>query len=65
MVQTRGSGQAEKYLRMLNQPFETLAHNPELGRIYDEVYSSLRVYPSGGIDVVRLLHERMDIPSHL
>jgi toxin ParE1/3/4 len=61
---------------MLNQTFGTLAENPELGRIYDEVYKGLRVYPSGRhlifyfatteeIDVVRVLHERMDIPSHL
>ncbi len=59
----------------LNGTFEALAENPELERIY-EVYEGLRVYPSGrhlifflatneGIDVVRVLHERMDIPSHL
>ncbi len=75
-VEKWGYAQAEKYLRMLNQTFETLADNPELGRIYDEVHEGLRVYPSGrhlifyfatddGIDVVRVLHERMDIPSHL
>jgi len=42
----------------------------------DEVYEGLRVYPSGkhlifyfatdkGTDIIRVLHERMDIPSHL
>jgi len=71
-----GYEQAEKYLRALNQAFETLAEKPELGRIYDEVHEGLRVYPSGrhlifyfatdgGIEVARVLHERMDIASHL
>ena len=74
--ETWGVEQAERYLRALNGTFEALAEKPELGRIYDEVYEGLRVYPSGrhlifflatneGIDVVRVLHERMDIPSHL
>ena len=75
-VETWGYKQAERYLRTLNQAFELLAEKPELGRIYDEVYEGLRVYPLGrhlifyfathdGIDVVRVLHERMDVPSHL
>lgn len=48
-VEKWGYAQAEKYLRVLNQNFETLAENPELGRTYDEVYRGLRVYPSVGI----------------
>jgi toxin ParE1/3/4 len=75
-VETWGHERAEQYLRALNQAFETLAGKPRLGRLYDEVHEGLRVYPSGrhlifffatedGIDVVRVLHERMDIPSHL
>lgn len=75
-VETWGHEQAEQYLRALNQAFEVLAGKPQLGRLYDEVHEGLRVYPSGrhlifffatedGIDVVRVLHERMDIPSHL
>ena len=46
-VETWGYEQAETYTRTLNEAFETLAENPELGRIYDEVYKGLRVYPSG------------------
>ncbi len=75
-VVTWGRRQAKTYLRALNRAFKTLAKNPELGRRYDEVYGGLRVYPSGkhlifyfatdqGIDIVRVLHERMDIPTHL
>jgi len=75
-VEAWGEEQAERYLRALHQAFETLAERPRLGRLYDEVREGLRVYPSGrhlifffvtgdGIDVVRVLHERMHIPSHL
>ncbi len=75
-VQTWGYEQAEHYVRTLSRAFELLVEKPELGRLYDEVYKGLRVYPSGrhlifyfatddGIEVVRVLHERMDIPSHL
>ena len=78
-VETWGRDQAMTYLRALNRAFKTLAKKPELGRISGEIYEGLRVYPSGkhlifyfttdkGIDVVRVvrvLHERMDTPSHL
>ena len=75
-VEAWGEEQAERYLRALNQAFETLAERPRLGRLYDEVREGLRVYPSGrhlifffvtegGIDVARVLHERMDVPSRL
>ena len=75
-VETWGRDQAKTYLRALNRTFKTLAKRPELGRIYNEVYEGLRVYPSGkhlifyfasdrGVDIVRVLHERMDIPAHL
>lgn len=50
--------------------------NPQLGKVRDDLHSGLRVYPAGkhlifylemddGIDVVRVLHERMDIRRHL
>ena len=61
---------------MLNEAFEVLAENPDLGRIYDEVHEGLGMHPSGkhlvfyfnvdpGIDIVRILHERMDIQAYL
>ena len=75
-LRTWGQKQAERYLRALNDTFHALAEQPKLGRSYDEVHEGLRVYPSGkhlifyfetktGIDVVRVLHERMDVRSHL
>ncbi len=75
-VETWGYDQAEKYLRAMNRTFQMLSEKPDLGRLYDEVHRGIRVYPSGrhlvfyfatddGIDVVRVLHERMDVSSHL
>ncbi len=75
-VEAWGLDQARTYLRTLNRAFKTVAKKPELGRLFDEVYEGLRVYPSGkhlifyfatnnDIDIVRVLHERMDIRSHL
>lgn len=74
-VETWGRDQAKTYLRALNRAFKTIAKKLGLGRFYDEVYEGLRVYPSGkhlifyfttdkGVDIVRVLHERMDTPSH-
>lgn len=75
-VDTWDHQQADTYMRTIDETFKTLADNAELGRLYDEVYKGLRVYPSGkhlvfyfatdeGIDVVRVLHERMDIRAQL
>ena len=75
-VRKWGRDQAQRYLRSLNRSFRALAKRPRQGRLYYEVYEGLRVYPSGkhlifyfstdvSIDIVRVLHERMDIPQHL
>jgi toxin ParE1/3/4 len=68
--------QAEAYLRLIQTVFEAVAANPKLGRQYDEVRAGYRRHRAGshlilyretsdGIDIVRVLHERMDIGSHL
>ena len=75
-LETWGRVQAKTYLRALSRTFKTLAGNPELGRIRDDVYRGLRVYPSGkhlifylaidnGIGILRVLLERMDTAAHL
>ena len=69
-------GQAEAYLRMIQAAIETVAGNPKLGRRYDEVRTGYRRHRAGShlilyretsdaIDIVRVLHEKMDIGSHL
>lgn len=68
--------QAELYIRQIQRALETLAADPRLGRSCDEVRAGYRKYPVGshlvfyrivesGIDVVRILHRRMDFGRHL
>jgi toxin ParE1/3/4 len=72
-----GVDQAEEYLRELQRAVERAAANPLIGRACDEVrpgYRKLaagshtlfyRLTTEGVIDVVRVLHQRMDIDRHL
>jgi toxin ParE1/3/4 len=71
-----GLDQAETYTRQLWKDIAIVAHRPSLGRECTEVRRGYRMYPSGshvlfyrptagGIDVVRILHERMDYERHI
>jgi toxin ParE1/3/4 len=71
-----GLDQAETYARQLWRAIQAIADNPSRGRECDEVRPGYRQYPSGshvlfyrlvegGIDVVRILHERMDYERHI
>lgn len=73
---TWGLRQARRYLSELRDFCTELAGNPALGKPRDDLYPGLRVYPAGrhlifylqtgeGIDIVRILHERMDVGRHL
>ena len=73
---TWGHEQARRYLLQLHEVCEELAANPGIGRVRNEVLEGLRSFPTGkhvvfylveadGIDVVRVLHERMDPDTHL
>ena len=75
-VETWGEEQAERYLRLIDQSFHKVAANPGLGRPCDAIRKGYREYGVGrhlifyratdsGIDVVRVLHERMDVDRHL
>ena len=69
--------QAEEYLRELQRGIERAAANPLVGRPCDEIrtgYRTLavgshmlfyRVTAEGVVDVVRVLHQRMDVDRHL
>jgi toxin ParE1/3/4 len=71
-----GLDQAETYIRALWQRIEAVAANPAMGQDCSEIragYSKIacgshvlfyRVV-AGGIDVVRVLHERMDFDRHI
>ena len=68
--------QAEVYLRQIKAAIEAIAADPSRGRACDDVRAGYRKYPAGshllfyratpeGIDIVRILHQRMDFERHL
>ena len=71
-----GIAQAETYTRQLGAHVAMVAGNPALGRACPEVRTGYYKFQSGahilfyrmmdnGIEVVRVLHERMDYGQHL
>jgi len=74
---TWGKKQRDIYLTMLDKSFHILAANPLKGRDCGEIRSGYRKHQAGEhiifyreintslIEIVRILHERMDIEAHL
>ena len=71
-----GREQRNKYLSKLDESFQMLAQEPHLGRACDKIRQGYRKHHVGRhlvfyrqgnacIDIIRILHERMDIKSHL
>jgi toxin ParE1/3/4 len=71
-----GKEQAEAYIRLIGAAVQAMASSPERGKACDDVRKGYRKYPAGsymiffrlidgGIDVVRILHRRMDFTRHL
>jgi toxin ParE1/3/4 len=71
-----GAEQAEAYLRQIQRALETLARDPRRGRPCDEIRPGYRKFPAAShviffrlsgddLDVVRILHQRMDYDSNL
>ena len=70
------SVQAERYVRALQEAIETIAADPLRARPCDHIRAGYRKYSFGshviffraaasGIDIVRILHQRMDFERHL
>jgi toxin ParE1/3/4 len=68
--------QAETYTRQLWRDISAVAERPSLGDECPEVRKGYRKYPSGshvlfyrliagGVDIVRIIHERMDYGRHI
>jgi toxin ParE1/3/4 len=69
--------QAEKYVQLILDACDDLARNPQLGKGYDGVYRGLLGFKCGEhilfflkkrpdcIEVVRILHSRMDLKSRM
>ncbi|MDP2223735.1 type II toxin-antitoxin system RelE/ParE family toxin [Nitrosomonas sp.] len=75
-IQTFGVEQARFYRDGLNNCFEILAENPQLGRSAAELASNLKrfeyqshivfyISKDASILIVRILHQRMDLKRHL
>lgn len=72
-----GKRQRNKYLRELDIAFNYLAENPEAGPGCDDVMVGYRKHPrgshliyynvssAGSVDIIRILHKRMDVITHL
>ena len=67
---------AETYLLEIRAAIERVASDPDRGRVCDEIREGYRRYAIGshlvfyvsdhdGIDVIRVLHQRMDPTRHL
>lgn len=70
------AGQAETYVLEIRSAIERIAEQPDRGRAVDEVRVGYRRYAIGshliffvgsedGVDVVRILHQRIDPARHL
>jgi len=75
-VDTWGKSQAEIYLSLLDKTFKELARTPESGRKCDYILNGYRKFPAGkhvifyrvineDIEIVRILHQSMDVKRHL
>ncbi|MDR3489815.1 MAG: type II toxin-antitoxin system RelE/ParE family toxin [Bradyrhizobium sp.] len=73
---TWDADQAELYIRQIQRALQLLAVDPRLGRACEDLRAGYRKFPSGShlifyrllddsIEVVRVLHERMDFDQHL
>lgn len=72
-----GEKPADDYIRQLNDGFNLLAETPEAGPDCSDIRPGYRKYQvarhvifyritsEGDIEIVRILHERMDVERHL
>ena len=74
-IEAWGSEQAKIYSQSIDAALTKLAQYPEFGRQRDELYKNARSFPiekhivfyqlsDTGIDVARILHQRMDSSKH-
>ena len=71
-----GIAQAERYIQDIRDSIERVAAAPGLARACDDIRPGYRKFPTGshmlflrwtthGLEVVRILHGRMDFPRRL
>jgi toxin ParE1/3/4 len=71
-----GVSQADRYVLGLHRAMEVVANDPDRARACDHIRTGYRKYSvaahvlfirviAGGVEVVRILHQRMDFERHL
>ncbi|WP_420583159.1 type II toxin-antitoxin system RelE/ParE family toxin [Reichenbachiella sp.] len=75
--ETWSENQADKYYQAIKSACLDISNEPHIGRLYDEISSKVLGYSinkhiifyhkitAEEIEVVRILHERMDLKRHL
>ncbi len=74
-IESWGDTQAKVYAQTIDAVLLKLAQYPDFGRDRSDVYNGARSFPiekhivfykvsDNGIDVARILHQRMDITKH-
>ena len=74
-IESWGSAQAKVYAQTIDSALLKLAQYPDFGRERSDVYNGARSFPvekhivfyqvrDNGIDVARILHQRMDLSKH-
>jgi toxin ParE1/3/4 len=76
-LESWSESQADKYYKLLLNACSSIAKKPQLGKVYQEIYPELkgiktskhiifyRVMEDKSIEIVRILHERMDVKDKL
>ena len=69
--------QADKYYRMIIKNCANIAENPDLGKLYENIYDDLKgfivgrhiifykKYDSESILIIRILHQQMDLKNRI
>jgi toxin ParE1/3/4 len=74
-IESWGSAQAKVYAQTIDSALLKLAQYPDFGRERSDIYNGARSFPvekhivfyqisDNGIDVARILHQRMDLTKH-
>jgi len=74
-IESWGSAQAKVYAQTIDSALLKLAQYPDFGKERSDVYNGARSFPvekhivfyqvsDNGIDVARILHQRMDLSKH-
>ena len=76
-AQRWGAEQRNRYLTQIDAAFHQLAHNPETGTRCDYIREGYRKFPvsshvifykvdnDGAVEIIRILHKRMDVTRTL